>query len=368
MMKIRYTIITLVTTAILGSSALRAGAAPVVSSVTYDVQANKVTVIGNGFGDGPNVALFDDFDHGAEGGEVVDPHAARFPWTSIHQYYPPLYDSRSHSGTSSALMYDMDNTRARQLTKQFEDPIQSVFVSFWVNVPDGTYFPGSYTTEFEQFPWDSSWKFSWLIDEDTGTESSNVCAPTHIGQGIFYVAGNDMNVMKITGNDWWSWRGWNRLTTTLLADADFPSVNGFTQFTALSLEKGLFSQDQDAAVFDEDGGVIKQYKTINIPGWIRDSGANQVEVLYDDVYVASGLNAAKRIELTDNISYPDVNMASIQIAEMWTDTKIVFIPRKGGLSDIINSKIHFIDATGNAHFIQSFPSESKAPPRPPVLK
>lgn len=340
------------------------GDQPTVSSVTYDFPSKTVTILGSGFGTGPEVVLFDDFEHGAEVGETVDYTASDLPWSSIHQYYPPLYDERSHSGSTSALMYDMAATRARQLTKEFDTPAQSVFVSHWVKVPDGTYFPGSNVSGLKSFSFDSSWKFSWLIDEDTGTESSNVCTPTHAGDGIFYIAGNDINILRVDSNAWWSWGAWNRVTTTLIANENSPTTDGFVEFSALSREFGVYRQAENRAVYDEDGSSVKQFQKINIPGWIRDSGANLVQTLYDDIYVAVGQNAAKRIELTDGIDYATISMASIQMASTWTDNRITFKPRNGGLEDIDSSFIHFIDERGNASFLNAFP---KALPRPPTL-
>lgn len=344
-------------------------AEPIVESVSYDSESDSVTIIGQGFGEGPNVVLFDDFEskNFAHGDKVPLNSPSVGAWSSANEYYPPLLDNRSHSGKFGFLSYDQEKKVMRQLRANFDGGAQNVFISQWVNVPDGTYFPGSNTTEYRQFPFDSSWKFSWLIDQDTGTESSNICAPTHVGSGIFYIAGNDMNIMKINGNNWWSWNGWNRLTTSLIANSQDPTETGFAEFGALSKEYGLYTQTANVPVFDSDGNAVKKYEMVNFPGWIRPSGENRVETLYDDIYVAIGDNAVKRIELTNNRDYGEIDMASIQIWEKWTDTEIVFTPRKGGLDDISVSNIHLINEKAEAVFLKAFPAPIKSTAKPPVF-
>lgn len=341
---------------------------PAVESITYDKDTNKLTIKGSGFGEGPEVVLFDDFDSSnlSNGDEISVTGATIGAWDFANPNYPPVLDGRSHSGNLSFLSYDQDKRVMRQLGKNFSKGVQSVFMSYWVSVPEGTFFPGATTTSLRKFSDDSSWKFSWLIDSDYKGNSSDLCAPTHSGYGKFSLGGNDYNAMNINGNSWWSWDHWNRFSISLMANEENPTFPGLIEFRAFSKDKGSFTYRENAPVFDEDGPATKQYQKVNFPGWIRPSGENLVATLYDDIYIAVGDNALKRIEISDSIMFDESAESAIQLVTSWSDTKLVFSPRNGGLSSLNNMSIHFFDEEGIPVLLGEL-STDKAAAKPPVF-
>lgn len=338
-------------------------------SVTYDADTSTVTVHGSGFGSGPNVFLFDGFESGtASSGDDVELTASiKGAWTD-YGTNSPRYDNRAHSGNYSALIYDKDTEDMLQVKAQFPTGVQDIYVSSWVRIPNGTFFPGMNTTAPEQFPSDSSWKFNWLIDQDYIGNSSDIILPSHTGFGKFAIGGNDGLIDYLSTNNWWSWTSWNRMSTLLKSNETDPTDTGLIVFSAMSSEHGAFEEVINKPVFDSDGPALKQFQSINFPGWLRPSGTNNVQPLYDDIYIATGENAAVRIEIADASVYSAASESAIQLAETWTDTKIVFKLREGGLTNVDQAYIHVFNSNNEPVSTIKFCDSCKAFPKPPNFR
>lgn len=337
---------------------------PTVTYIDKSLQADGIyTIQGTGFGGGPQIELLDDFEHsGAVANGEIDPNAANMGhWSSNSVYYPAKYDDFAYSGNYAFNGWDNVAKTTRILTKVFDNPIQSVYMSYWVAIPPGYSFPGINPSQGDgpqRLPNDSSWKFNWLIDEDAGGESSNVCAPSYVSGNRIMVAGNDLNIMEDLPKplQWWSWGNWMRISVWLHADAAKPTEEGFARFSVWSEEFGEQGADQVGPVFDADGRAEKVYQKIQFPGWIRtfdegdvlDSAKKGIgRPLYDDIYIASGPNAYARIELSDNREYAQSSRFSVQEILSWGDTEIKFKVVASAIPDLPNSRIHIFTADGN---------------------
>ncbi len=237
-------------------------AQPFVSSVdTSQLGAGKLTINGNSFGPGPSIGVFDQFESPtAQAGDLIPATSPVIgSWDATNR---GVYSTQSHSGNNSAQMVN-----SPQFRLDFNPGIQEVFMSFWVRIPNGGNFPGASSPGV--FSTSSSWKFAWLIDQDTSGSTSDMCLPTHIGSGAFWFAGNDFNMVTTLGNSWWSWKSWVRIAVWLRANPTDPTAHGDVLFQTVSQEKGVAENWMSKSVFDADGPALKQYRYVNIPGWIR---------------------------------------------------------------------------------------------------
>lgn len=335
-------------------------AAPVIISVdASNVSSNALRINGSNFGSGPTIVIYDDFEGGNAGDLIPYSNAKIGQW---HHYgtgtpRPPRFDPISHSGKYSARMFDMG---MRQLNVQLKAGTTEVFMSYWVLVPPGTPFPGRNSGPRELSS-DSSWKFSWLFDESYQGKDSDVCVPTYTGQKIFQLAGNDRNLVRPTLG-WWDWDNWIRVAAWFKANTNDPTSPGVVRFQTLSVNKGLRSQTwTDLAVFDADftiGDGRKEFQNLNFPGWVRpvrtiadppNGSSPETRILYDDIYVASGVNSVARVEIGDKPNYADSTILSVQLPIEWDDYSILVDMRPGGLNDLLKGYVYVTDSSGNVN-------------------
>ena len=332
-------------------------AQPFVSSVdTSKLGAGQLTINGNGFGAGPSVKLFERFEDSSKtkAGNTIPLTSPTIGAWSSNDYavYSPY--SQSHSGNYSARMQNNP-----QLRFDFNPGIQEAFLIYWVRVPNGENFPGASTPGV--FPGVSSWKFAWFIDLDYKGASSDLWIPAHYGNGGFQISGNDTNTISPNlGNAWWSWNSWVRIAVWMRANPSDPTAPGDVLFHTVSQEKGVAENWMKHAVFDTDGPYPKEYKYVNIPGWIR-SGAP----LYDDIYLAAGPNSIAHVELTDDANYSKSHAVAVQPSTSWSSSKIVVDVNQGGFSSLNNVYLFVWDKDGNRNPTGYPLSAGGAPPMYP---
>jgi hypothetical protein len=345
-------------------------AQPSVTSVdTSQLNAGKLTISGSGFGAGPQVSVFDTFESNASA-NFGDPIPVTSPdigtWTETNGN-DPLYDSLSHSGKFSMKAYTPRTVRA--FRKYFSTGAQEVFISYWVRLENGARFPTLINDPSDplykgpgEFPKDSSWKFSWLIDLDTQGNSSDLCLPSHVGYGNFYLGGNDYTLDKGLGNAWWSWSTWNRISIWVRADPNNPAGSGEYIYQTVSQEHGVSERRVNKPVFDADGASPKEYKKVHIPGWMRKESEASSAPRYDDIYVATGANSLSRVEITDSANYDQSRKVAIQPASSWSSSRITVDLNNGGFTDLSNVYVHVWDKDGNRNTTGYPLSAGGAPP------
>lgn len=183
---------------------------------------------------------------------------------------------------------------------------------------------------------------TWLFDT---VNNDDLCLPTVVPNGVFYVQGNDMSTPMINDGAnpaYWSWDKWVRFTYYLKADAANPStVNGLLRQHVLSNGVQYQKVVNDRPIFAE-GTVPFQWQELHVPAWAREgeyqdgkagarTGVN-VKTLYDDIYMASGAGAAARVELSDASTLAASTKRAFCEHVSWAAGEIVVKIRPGDLN------------------------------------
>lgn len=331
-----------------------------VDNVQLSDNGRSIIIEGAGFGDGPEVAVYDTFDPpgiadagsyvkaGLIAGSAIDERASELGSWKMGSY-PGRYDTDAYSGSYSARLYK-GNIGMQQIKTKFA-PSQEVYISYWVKLSGGETFPGDHVDGERQFSKDSSWKFSWLIDKDYHGKSSDVCLPTHVGGGTFYLGGNGGNLVTSVGNEWWSWSHWMRISFWLKANELDPTAPGRIDFITRSQDKGYKKRTYQKPVFTSRGSPAsdKAYRQVNFPGWIRSLQDDDTDVVYDDIYVAYGQGAVSRVEIANAKKYDEADKIFILPKKKWSETRIE-AKMLGFLSNSPeNMYIYITDKNGNVN-------------------
>src|SRR5690554_2763504 len=317
-------------------------------------QDEVVTIVGSGFGSGPNIVIYDDF----EGGSHDDPIALDSPvigtWSAKSEDYIARYHRYAYSGQTSFSMQDDLAEEARyggkpaMLKSRFEDT-QEVFLSYQLAVPPGKFFPGAPTRE--QWGTASHWKMTWLMDTDSGYGHADgladLCVPTNGQAQALQIVGNTDKIGWVASLDeLFDIDGFNRVAVWLKADPSAPQTEGYTWIQWLSAKSApAFTRVHDMPVFN--GGATTptsaQWNQLNVPGWFGNSLVNPGGV-YDDVYLATGPSAAARVEVGDAPVYADCTELSIMPSISWTDSEIKVRVKTKGTQTISQKYIFIFDA------------------------
>ena len=345
----------------------------VVDRIIVNQLKNEITIDGSAFGSGPNIVIYDTFENGVEGELVAlknpknalcstkpylpDLQGEKGPLLGCWDTYPysdrylPKYYQDGHSGTMSMHGYRHDYNTNSQLKKYFDNGFTEIFMSYWVRIPPEKTFPGLDSLP-GQFPSGSSWKFTWVTNKGLTTTDGvgDICTPTFTGANTFQIAGNDQNIFKIDYNTWWSWTDWMRISIWIRANKDDPLLPGDALFQAVSKDKGFYQQYKSTPIFDADGSFPKEYNQFWIPGWMRPGSDPRTTPLYDDIYIAAGVNSISRVEIGDAPTYSDSTNLITQIPMDWTDSKVKVSVDNAGFSQSINNYYLYItDANGNVN-------------------
>lgn len=294
-------------------------ATPLVKTVEAAEDSSKLIISGSNFGIAPSVELYEHFeaDSASEGAVVNIESALQGAWTSISKYYQPTYSPISRTGKYSGILFSADTNRAHIMLKQFSKPTQEVFLSYWVKLSEGSFFPGDVVSAPSTFPDDSSWKFAWLIDQDVSGKNADLCLPTHVGRGNFWIAGNSHNAATLD-NSWWSWKDWMRISVWLKANPSNPVEPGRLIFQAVSKDKGFYQKEFSTPIFPNNGHLPKQFQYLNINGWSKGTKDPSTKVFYDDIYLAIGAGAVSRVEIGRSGVYKDNAELHILPVKSWS--------------------------------------------------
>ena len=310
---------------------------PSIQSIQGNFGPSEVIKIsGEGFGhNGPQIILFEDFEDVEPGNTIPLSSPIIGKWSASS--HDPLAFDLGRSGNRSLMT---GGGAARQLRLTTPEYHTNIFVSYWVRLAPNTYFPGSSWPDgrnLETFPADSAWKYAWLM-EDSGYRHDDgkfdVSIVTYTGSDKHQSwAGNAASFTnRWIGSGWFNWNNWMRMSFTMRDPNDFPgSPIGLTHI--VSEGKGpLTVEHSGVQTINTDAGYPR-VNQLNVPGWVKNSGAKDVNPLYDDIYVAVGPGAAARVELADSSTYEDARHLELLIAEYWSDSYLeVSVPRAVGPS------------------------------------
>ena len=352
-------------------------ATPVINGIQVtpntDSDNFQIRVTGTGFGSGPNVVYYNNFNQFPSNTNIdntIDTPRINFPGsTNISGSTGPKVTV--YKGKKGFEVVNEATDVASILRIDLAGFYSEIFLAYAVTVPNGSTPPAS--TEAETFFNGSAWKFSWIMQTTQAyhTEAEfDLCVPTQVGSTA-YLAGNSNNVVKVgTGyphilarlSNWWEWGDFNFINLHLkkntvdfsILDAEFTTLNRSFGFQEHPLDPGLVYLK----------GPEPSFSKVNIPGWTRNTDSDNFQAIYDDVYIAAGPNASARIEITDNSNYPDSNIRMVVPAFSWTNTEVKFdLPKDSSIVPVYY--VHIFDSSG-AKVLNGF-RLCDACPKPPVV-
>lgn len=351
-------------------------ATPAPTSLKGTIAAGQtLTISGSSFGStGPNIVLMEDFEHDTAGQKVSLSGAPVGAWTSYHSATNYLASPTAHTGSVGYHGYDYAGQAANILTMTLPGQYQEAFVSLWVTIPSGKSFPGMWgpsgaapPPSGTQFSGDSSWKLAWLLQAPSMTPSQfNMVTFSYAGSGQWQPAESDSNYAMFiqpgnywenansVGTSWWSWTGWNRVSTWMRGNSTVPSgaIGGMLQ--TLNAQNGMQSWSYGnpvtyptSAMFQL--GVPQYFTTLNLPGWVRENSGPNADPTYDDIYMAVGPGSVARAELTDAPTYTASKHATILRSLSWSASSISASVPPAGLDFTGAAYLYVTDMNGTTN-------------------
>lgn len=318
-------------TAMLALNALAGPAINGISGIAKD--GETITISGSGFGTGPKVHIFDDFNGGAPGADV-DLKATYGSWDKQSR---AVFVSAGHSG-AGVQGYCQSSLRAAPLYHSFPNT-KEIFVSYWWRIPVGGKVPGG---GVNSYPTGSHLKNYW-ITYDGGYNADglpDLVLPTY------------NNSWKVTGN-----QGNGMLNTGAFSQSEV-AVDGTWNRTTFHLKQGgthwgqNIRENQSVAIWTSGNSLFESttpayFNEAKLHGWFRTntSGAKFVS---DEFYFASGANAAARVEIGDAPSYSSCRNLAICTPTSWSSGSIEATVRTGSFKLGEKAYVFVIDKNGNA--------------------
>lgn len=331
-------------------------AAPAITGVAGSVaDGQTVTISGSGFGNGPTVLVFDDFESGdGQTGETIpltSPEVGK--WTDYNKGRP-TYSPHARSGKHGFRI--ANGPGMGSFTEIMPSPTTEFYITYSIFVPPGTTFPGASTPD--TLPQRlSSLKGIWVFDGPNGFGGKGQADIWFPGwSGYWQIGGNSGAVLKNLGplGDWFSFKNWNRFAVWAKANPRSP-VNspGIIFVQSVSLDKGYAegiwtdrSPFQGPTAWNNPPSSGK-WDRLTVPGWYGNGDNTHNEMTYDDIYVATGPNAAARIEIGDAPTYKASRNLAISTPQTWEDGEIVFTLRAGPFTDFSHAYLYVVDANNN---------------------
>jgi len=317
-----------------------------ITSVTGTIaDGQTLTIAGLGFGaDGPSNYNFNDFSGGTDGIEAT---TSNTNFDEISPFWPPLFTTDSRSGSLASRFFRQKNggdlAYAASIQTVNLGAVTEVFKSFAVKVPAGKYFPGAgggNAGTNADYSTSSSWKMDWLLGPDSAT--NDLITATHIGHGQWVSGGNDLGNLEALGADptWWKWNAWNRMTQWAKAGA-IPQTNAGNLYTQIANGVDAITEFSSTPVIFATGQAPYVWNDYHINGWSNSDGSNNanVELIYDDCYIAWGDNSAARVELGNAATYTactDLAICETSNAN-WSNGTLTTTAREGGLNLAANT-------------------------------
>lgn len=291
------------------------------------------------WGEGPDVHVYDTMDRpGASSGDVPSRVATQGTWDSYTGL--PTLHSDAHSGTHATRVHNKDTIH--KYRARFQETTE-VFLSYCVKIPEGRSMPG--TENPGEFPDQSVWKMAWFSHDDWWNDV-DVIVPSWTP--VPNIGSNSLDV-DVWGNkepDWWQWGEWVRFAFWLECGSNPESDPGRIRWQVVTEgEQTQVLADEEVPIM-EGGEPPYAWKRLNLPGWAqnKDVSGDNVEVLYDDIYLATGANANARVELSDNDTYGDSTRIQLCEIRSWSSNRVSVVLRSGPLDSIRDSAIHLTTA------------------------
>jgi hypothetical protein len=293
--------------------------------VNIQIKPTEVVISGSGFGNGPKVVLFDNFEHGSKFADLLQSQGNQNNWFSGVLPFKESDGNTAHRA-KDPVQVALGKKGLAQVISVFPTAYQTALVAFSVKVPAGTTFAGAAT--LKTFPSMSSWKFAWLMLGSNGFQEADkfdVCIPTHPGGGNFGFIGNTGAVTWLDPlGGWWEWDNYNHMTSYIKIDKAAPSTTPIKYNFDVVNNLNHYSKAGDSSKYMASSFQQTNFTfdRINIPGWWGNGDNTNFDGLYDNMYVAVGDNALARVVITDTADYTKSHFAVPVLPSSWTDTQI----------------------------------------------
>ncbi|TVP52826.1 MAG: hypothetical protein EA349_15060 [Halomonadaceae bacterium] len=295
-------------------------ASPSIEKVTI-TNSHEIVISGKGFGQGPQVALYDSFSKAANNNGELTLKPELGEWYS-HSNKGAL--TTGGHGTDSQAIVARDSQTSSSVSMVFgiEDEngvhglkhFQEVFFSF--DLKDEAAYPGSRADgDNHSLPSSSATKDAWMMFGHRGDNTSysvenmgepsghDLYIPAWTGGG-FIIAGNNtpvwprFNEGTLTHN--WAFGDWVTMMFHAKLDPEDPygKAEGFFSFMnkntySMNTREGTLMTDQS-----DEGVPYPYWDRIKFNAWARASEI-PVKRLYDNIYVAMGDNANARVVIAN---------------------------------------------------------------------
>lgn len=325
-------------------------------------QAYQRVIVGTGFGQGPNVVLFDRFD--GENFEVVSPNrqADIGVWDGYGfiagqeaSFTPKLYQ---YGGRTWLSIREADKIASSTKHPVALDKIFPAAKEFRLAhrqfVPPGFNFPGA--TTHGPMGDSSSYKMVWVAGEDvTGSfgptdGKADICIPTHMGGGSISFGGNSIHPRKPDGFTGFysdhvvgvqNLHGWYQS-----GDESSDGAYDATIEVVLSNQNGFVRDVYLGDTYKPNGEdpPTKDYSGLRVPGWFGNS-ADYVNTLalVGDIYLAVGPNSRACIITGNAPTLAACSESYIIAPDSWADTEIKYTPK--GREDLPYTHLILADGT-----------------------
>lgn len=308
-------------------------AAPAISGVSGTVSnGNTVTISGSGFGTGPNIVLFDDFEKGTNGSNIKTGagSAQVGKWDFIEGTRVPKYSNANKVSGTLAFRADMSSYWRELVTTHLPSSTKKIFMSWWTLIPSGTVLPGTGD------PAGINWKNIWLQGE--GTTDDDLVIPGFLGADSFLVTSNSLPYTRWFSLDF-NIGQWKRIS--YYVNGGSGSNSGSFKFWELT-SSGISQRINDNNVtILESGGVFEQ---ICLNGYGRVT--SNCYPTFDDVYIATGDNALARIEIGNNATYVNCTKLAVVTPDSWSTNSISAKVWQGNFVASEQAYLFIIDSTG----------------------
>ncbi|NTW27234.1 MAG: hypothetical protein HGA36_02850 [Candidatus Moranbacteria bacterium] len=334
---------------------LSSAAPSVISPTPVNVSDGQdITISGLAFGTGPNVALFDDFESGNVGQtlKIGSGSASLGQWDGfdggLNLQYNDVY---KRNGNKSLWIDNTTNdggARSNLATTNLE-----TFFSFWAYVPSDKWWPGANS----ETDWGmANWKIAWLKDDNNSNAgSSDLYFPAYLGHTgpptylTAVVSGNNApldasyNNPIIKRGEWFNLSGWVKGRTDGTGEI---KLSEMTASAGIVKQVDLNSVNTIQAADATHTAAPYYFNTFILNGFAR-TGANDA-VYFDDVYVATGVNAQARVEIGNAATYSSSTNLTILPTTSWSANSITTKVRQGSFPNG-QAYLYVTDASGNVN-------------------
>lgn len=352
----------LVTVSLVIVSFSNADAAPVITGVQGSFfNGERITIAGSGFGAGPNVILFDDFEGGVVGQQIQLSAPTLGSYYDLGSNRPFYTDVTSVSGLKS-MRTNNANGYSTHVGVSFQ-PTTEFFASWWCFIPAGTNYPG------EGVDAGINWKVVWAMG--SGSTDDDQAIPTVLAANSAYITANDSPYHKWIG--WPMQKGqWMRLNVWIQAGTPGQANGAIKMFAQrMGFTTQTLVNERNVRLLKSGGA----YEKIHFNGYGRQT--NNSLPTFDDIYAAVGSNAQARLEIGNSSNYAESTKLAIITPNAWSNNQITATVRQGAFTAGENAYLFAIDSEGivSAGYpfvfggqvsIPTYPSPSPTPNPTPV--